>query len=782
MSILQNLRSRPEPQTSNLEGAPGLSIHDSPLITKPLIKNIRAGHAAFGSLANLGFSTMPGRFAAAHKIVLALLLPLLAPRLQAQTGFCPPNLDLSTGTFQNWQCYTGKADNLGIISYDPSPPIDNRHNIIDPSIQPVDHFGQYPVPYPGCTYALRLGNLDLNDEIDKVSYRFTIPANVNDFSLVYYYALTYYTDGCGQPVTARFLAEAFDETTDSYTDCRLSVSGGDYPDVKITRFPGRPVRDPGFAKPWAAAIMNFKNRAGHTIRLEFSATHCNAGRHFMIAYLSIRPGCQSAIDGASLCNGKTAIMLKAPVGFENYQWYSPGFSQVLGTGNTLTLNPAPPPGVKIPLVLSPYLGLGCGDTVYATVRRVGQPAELLVHDPVLGCELMGVNLTLPAVTQGSSPGLTFTYHTDSLGNGFIFRPTRVRETGTYYIAAKNDSGCYEVKPVRVKIYPKPNLVVPDTLFGCYPHSLSLTNPAITSGSDTGLHYEYLTSMLANTKIPDPDSVTESGLYFIRGINSAGCETTKPVTVAMARLQVDKLWVCDSGSLRTPQVTQGSTPGFSLSYWLDAAATIPLTNPDSIKTSGTYFIRALHNSGCSIVKPVPVTVFPSPVFSTANPPAVTYPSSINLYNTVQATAPLRYSFWTDTALTDAVKYPQTVVRSGAYFIRGTAANGCASVQSVQVTVLPPPPFTVKAPNAFSPNGDGVNDEFVVEAKPADKIEGLRVFDRWGQEVFAGKTGLLRWDGRWNGQPAPVGVYYWVVEGWDGYHNQKLSRTGSVTLVR
>jgi gliding motility-associated-like protein len=89
--------------------------------------------------------------------------------------------------------------------------------------------------------------------------------------------------------------------------------------------------------------------------------------------------------------------------------------------------------------------------------------------------------------------------------------------------------------------------------------------------------------------------------------------------------------------------------------------------------------------------------------------------------------------------------------------------------------------LEIPNAFTPNGDGINDVFRIRVTGYFLMDELKIFNRWGQLVFETKQVNKDWDGTLKGKPLPVGTYYWVVEGLD-VHGEKLRRAGSVTLLR
>ncbi|MBK8472846.1 MAG: CotH kinase family protein [Sphingobacteriales bacterium] len=89
-----------------------------------------------------------------------------------------------------------------------------------------------------------------------------------------------------------------------------------------------------------------------------------------------------------------------------------------------------------------------------------------------------------------------------------------------------------------------------------------------------------------------------------------------------------------------------------------------------------------------------------------------------------------------------------------------------------------------PTAFSPNNDGVNDDFKLLTPCAIREYSLRVFDRWGRQVFTSNDPAIGWNGRLEGRDCEIGVYVWVADyeledngTWEA-HNDK----GNVTIVR
>ena len=117
---------------------------------------------------------------------------------------------------------------------------------------------------------------------------------------------------------------------------------------------------------------------------------------------------------------------------------------------------------------------------------------------------------------------------------------------------------------------------------------------------------------------------------------------------------------------------------------------------------------------------------------------------------------------------------------------TSLQGCEARDSVSYIVLSP--RRVYLPNAFSPNGDGVNDLFTLfgDTPSVAQITSLRIYDRWGGEVFVGENLEPNamadgWDGNVNGRFAATGFYHYTAEV-DFLDGVVLPYIGSVMLVR
>lgn len=108
---------------------------------------------------------------------------------------------------------------------------------------------------------------------------------------------------------------------------------------------------------------------------------------------------------------------------------------------------------------------------------------------------------------------------------------------------------------------------------------------------------------------------------------------------------------------------------------------------------------------------------------------------------------------------------------------TICSGEQFTDEVTVYVIP------YIPNAFTPNGDGLNDYFRIVGLPPENITmfNIRIFNRWGQVVYTSNDIREGWDGTFKGEVCPAGDYPWVIF-YEDQNKTRTSNNGIVTLVR
>ena len=102
-------------------------------------------------------------------------------------------------------------------------------------------------------------------------------------------------------------------------------------------------------------------------------------------------------------------------------------------------------------------------------------------------------------------------------------------------------------------------------------------------------------------------------------------------------------------------------------------------------------------------------------------------------------------------------------NSTYTATATDVFGCTATDLMEITVLADCiKDVVEIPNLFTPNGDGVNDEFYLRNLGPGELKMLRIYNRWGQLVFETQSVSDRWDGTFNGQSCTPGVFAYYLE--------------------
>jgi len=126
-------------------------------------------------------------------------------------------------------------------------------------------------------------------------------------------------------------------------------------------------------------------------------------------------------------------------------------------------------------------------------------------------------------------------------------------------------------------------------------------------------------------------------------------------------------------------------------------------------------------------------------------------------------------------------PAIVVNEPGIYWVSVNNNGCISTDSIIFS----PCTQLWVPNAFTPNGDGLNDLFQAVLSDNGIEFELSIFDRWGGILFHTNNKEIGWDGMFQGQPLPPGVYTWRIsyQATDHYGMKRtIIEKGIVSLIR
>lgn len=212
-----------------------------------------------------------------------------------------------------------------------------------------------------------------------------------------------------------------------------------------------------------------------------------------------------------------------------------------------------------------------------------------------------------------------------------------------------------------------------------------------------------------------------------------------------------------------------TPETGLS---DANASKPIAAPDST----TLYTVSVSNGGCADTASVLVRVLGKIKAHAGRDRTLIEGQSITLEG--QIVGDKAKYFWTPSDYLDDPSNLNPIAtppKDMTYTLNAWSEAGCpGSTSSVFVKVYP----RLDIPNSFSPNGDGINDLWNIEALQAYPKATINIYNRYGENVFSSSNNLKQWDGRYKNKPVPAGVYYYLIN----LHNDQKAVSGSIMVLR
>jgi gliding motility-associated-like protein len=321
--------------------------------------------------------------------LLVLLSSVATGYLNAQAGLCPPNLDFEFGDFTNWTCKSGtvsSAGNINTLNLSTTAPIPGRHTIIDATNAGTDIYGGFPQLCPnGSGHSVMLGNAVGGAQAESISYTYSIPSTLTTFSILFHYAIVLQDPSHLPYQQPRFRANIKDLSTNAPIQCvDFDFTAG----VGLPGFEISPASSQVLFKAWTPITVNLSSYIGRTIQLEFITSDCTFTAHFGYAYVDVNTNCNGAIAGSNICGNENSVTLTAPYGFLQYEWYADNtFSNVVSNAQVFPISPAPTPGTLIPVIVTPYPGFGCRDTLYALIGQSPKPISFAGPD-INNCKIL----------------------------------------------------------------------------------------------------------------------------------------------------------------------------------------------------------------------------------------------------------------------------------------------------------------------------------------------------------------------------------------------------------
>ncbi len=355
-------------------------------------------------------------------------------------------------------------------------------------------------------------------------------------------------------------------------------------------------------------------------------------------------------------------------------------------------------------------------------------------------------------------------------------------TTTYMISATQPNGCPAMGAVTIEVVTEPLIIFPD-VDQCVGDDVTLNtapDEPETTYSWTSPNDANYSSSEANPVVTMVNDIT----YIVTADNGVCPPVTDDIIFAVAQepefSASDDVTIC-SGDVITLEAN-GTEPG---SYtWT------PGPDNSSIEvspaTTTTYTTTYTWGPNCgTFTEDVTVTVEEGfNVSIGAEPPVGTINQGEMISFTALVdppTADITNYSWTANGTpigtNSATLADQPFDNPTTYTVVATSANGCTSEFSYMLNVIPP---IWDIPSAFTPDGDGLNDEFRLLSRGEVNMESFQIFNRWGQKVFETNNPDTGWDGTHKGTMAPSDVYVYIIK-LNLLSGEEILK-GDVTLIR
>lgn len=354
--------------------------------------------------------------------------------------------------------------------------------------------------------------------------------------------------------------------------------------------------------------------------------------------------------------------------------------------------------------------------------------------------------------------------------------------GIYTATVTDGGGCTTTQAVTVTQLASPSGITatatPATVCAGTPTQLAVS---ATGGSLASFSW-LPTGGTAATATVSPTITTT---YTVQGLDNAGCPYSRQVTVVVNQVPaapvVPNVPVCNGRngtlSVQSPQA------GYTYTWYSSAAggtalgtgATFPVNN---VTAPATYYVSASANSCTSSTRTaVQVSVLAVPQVNAG--PDITIIVG-DVYQMIATGSNGSYQWTPATGLSAANVLNPTAqpTVTTTYTLAVTDPSGCVSTDDMVITVLP---YCVKPMEAFTPNGDGQNDLWLVTNGACLEYASVGVYNRYGAPVYENSNYKNNWDGTYNGKPLPDGTYYFIIN-YKLINGKGAYARGTVTILR
>lgn len=365
-------------------------------------------------------------------------------------------------------------------------------------------------------------------------------------------------------------------------------------------------------------------------------------------------------------------------------------------------------------------------------------------------------------------------------------PTHSFAEGTHTITliATRNTGCLLADTASMDIYVKPSnkplLHLNDT-FICDPIPISVNANVSNPSPAFSYHWEPASAVISGVNQPyailNPALSTEFTL-LIDNSTIDDCVDTAMRTIHISLKDYSSMYALPLDTSICPGDTVLLRAyGGSKFFWSpnerleDAYAAMTDAWPAAPQK---YIVKITDDSACSIERTVNIKMLPAPHVLAGLDQDIKLTESAQLNGSAVGSY-----YWTPEGAVNPANILNPVVYplvTTTYYLNVHSPEGCTARDSVTIHVT-----NAMLPNAFSPNGDGLNDVFKLHIQDERvHLSDFSVYNRFGQRVFFTRVTNDGWDGTFNGKIADLGTYFYLVNYVIGAKSYKLK--GDVSLIR
>jgi gliding motility-associated-like protein len=470
-------------------------------------------------------------------------------------------------------------------------------------------------------------------------------------------------------------------------------------------------------------------------------------------------------EDSTICEGDSLRMLGA--GGVRYRWTPP-----TGLSNASVAQPWAFPRTTTTYTLTVTDSLGCVDSAQATITvRPAPPVE------ITGDTEICINDTANLFANG---GIAYQWITDDPTISSLTAPNVTAtpiDDMRYVLVGEGTNGCFWRDTLDLPVYQLPNVDAGPPIVECRNVPVMLQGSGAVNYSWTD--QQFLDDPFAPNPLATPDSTQ---YFYLEGIDENGCVNYDSVYFRV--IQLPEVSVSPDDSICLFQNASFRARGIANSFfWSTGEETESITvAPDE---STTYWVIGYNSEGCAadtlfvnlyVERDLPRAAFTPEI--TEGFPALEVP----FINESQNASRFRWRYGNgDTSTNDLPVHSYTYFAEGQYTVWLVADNAIGCPDSVAYEIIDVWGEEFFLPTAFTPNGDGNNDEYYIPNGGFQTFE-VQIFNRWGRLVYKSNDPNFRWNGRdAQGRSVPEGVYVINVTGrsWEGVQRKQ---NGTITVIR